>query len=314
MPKAERDKGPQGRCGYLSREYAEAVAECGAAVHLERADGWIVQRTVPGSSYSDAMGCYPLFCCSDWSGLEDDLQSMAKDTVAISLVTDPFGSYTVDLLARCFPDRCLRFKDHYIVELAPAHMSALGSHHRRNVRKAAQRVDVSLGDPTQGALEAWIGLYDILIARHGICGPSAFSPASFAKQFAVPGLVIFQAMCGDSCVGMLLWYVQGNVGYYHLGAYSSIGYEARASYALFAYAIDHFRQRGLRFLNLGAGAGVSQADADGLSRFKAGWATASRPAYFCGRILNRGSYERLNAGKGMPVSNYFPHYRAGEFA
>jgi hypothetical protein len=112
---------------------------------------------------------------------------------------------------------------------------------------------------------------------------------------------------------MLLWYIQGNVGYYHLGAYSEFGYELRASFALFSFAIDYFAADRLRWLNLGAGAGVQGDATDGLSRFKRGWSTETRTVYLCGRIFNRSRYQEIVKAKRIGITGYFPAYRRGEF-
>jgi lipid II:glycine glycyltransferase (peptidoglycan interpeptide bridge formation enzyme) len=110
---------------------------------------------------------------------------------------------------------------------------------------------------------------------------------------------------------MTLWYVLGNVGYYHLGAYNHAGYELRASFALFWRAIEHFAAKGLRWLNLGAGAGLEGSSTDGLSRFKRGWSTGT--AYFCGRIFDRAKYSEVVKASGVSAADYFPAYRKGEF-
>jgi hypothetical protein len=51
----------------------------------------------------------------------------------------------------------------------------------------------------------------------------------------------------------------------------------------------------------------------GLDRFKAGWANASRPKYFVGRIFDHAAYEHLARERGVSGTSYFPAYRAGEF-
>jgi hypothetical protein len=112
---------------------------------------------------------------------------------------------------------------------------------------------------------------------------------------------------------MLLWYVQGPVAYYHLGAYSPRGYELRASFALFWFATEYFAARGLKWLNLGAGAGIKDDGRDGLSRFKKGWSTGTRPAYLCGRVFDRPAYKKLTTETNLTGTRYFPVYRAGEF-
>ena len=124
---------------------------------------------------------------------------------------------------------------------------------------------------------------------------------------------MFSAKLGDSVAGMLLWFIQGEVAYYHLGAYSREGYEKGASYALFPAAIEHFASIGLRWLDLGAGAGTSTDGTDGLTRFKRGWSTETRTAFLCGRVFDASAYERITKMKGVAETGYFPAYRKGEF-
>ena len=129
----------------------------------------------------------------------------------------------------------------------------------------------------------------------------------------VPGITAFRAAYKESTMGMILWYLQGNVGYYHLGAYSNLGYELRASFALFRYALEYFAALGVKWLNLGAGAGIKGYGEDGLSTFKRGWATGSKTAFFCGRIFNHKRYGETIEKKSILSADYFPAYRKGEF-
>ena len=122
---------------------------------------------------------------------------------------------------------------------------------------------------------------------------------------------MFRAVHQGVSVGMTLWYIQGEVGYYHLAAYSDVGYALRASFALFAGAIEYFATR-LRWLNLGAGAGIHSASSDGLTRFKRGWATGTRTAYLCGRICDPARYAEVVQARGVSGADYFPLYRKGE--
>jgi hypothetical protein len=112
---------------------------------------------------------------------------------------------------------------------------------------------------------------------------------------------------------MTLWYETDEVAYYHLGAYSEAGYAARASFALFWSAREHFRSR-VRWLALGAGAGVDGDSDDGLSRFKRGWSTGTRTVFLCGRILDRARYEAASRAAGTSASTFFPAYRGGHHA
>ena len=294
--------------GYLHQAYAESLREFGAPLALERSGGWLLKRAIPQTASYDAMGCYPFFCCEDWSQLHADLQQLEHELVSVSLVTDPFGEFDVDYLRECFPDVVKPFKQHFVTDLERPLESFVRPHHLRNVKKALQVVQVERCLEPLEFLDDWVSLYQTLIERHSITGIAAFSRTSFERQLSVPGINAFRATENDATVGMLLWYEQGDRAYYHLGAYGKRGYEAGASFALFDYALRYFCSRQLKWLNLGAGAGTSNSDS-GLTRFKQGWSNGVRTAYFCGRVFARDKYQQLSTQS----TEYFPAYRLGEF-
>ncbi len=301
-----------GVTGYLHPGYVESLAEFGRPCELPRSRGWILKRPITGISAYDGMGCYPLFVCEDWSQLDADLDQV-EGLISLSLVTDPFGNFDRENLQRCFPDLLTPFKQHFVTDLSRAPEAFVDPHHRRNARKAFGKLTVEECVNSPDVLDDWIDLYRTLIERHGITGIAAFSRESFAKQLAVPGIVAFRAVHENAVVGMLLWYEQGNRAYYHLGAYSARGYELGASFALFDYSIKYFAQRQFEWLNLGSGAGVGKDKESGLSRFKQGWSTGMRTAYFCGRIFDREKYEEMLKTRLLSRAKYFPAYRVGEF-
>lgn len=282
---------------------------------LPQSAGWLLEREIGETGARDAMGCYPLFACRDWSQLQSDLAQLEGELASVAVVTDPFGDYREVDLARAFPDVARPFKEHFVVDLTRSPREFIHAHHQRSARKALERLTVERCAAPALFLDEWTELYSTLVARHEIKGLAAFSRESFARQFAVPGLTLLRATHEGRGVGMLLWYTQNGVGYYHLGAYSVEGYELRASFALFHYALEYFAADDqVRWLNLGAGAGAAGDGTNGLTRFKSGWATATRTAYFCGRILERERYAKLVRARGTESANYFPLYRAGEFA
>jgi hypothetical protein len=299
----------QAMSGYVNQAYAESLREFGTPVALERSGGWLLKRVIPQTNDYDAMGCYPLFTCEDWSQLHLDLRKLKDELISVSLVTDPFGEFDIDYLRECFPDLVKPFKEHFVTDLEQPHESFVHPHHLRNVRKALQVVQVERCLEPLEFLDEWVSLYQTLIDRYNITGIAAFSRNSFARQLCVPGINAFRAVENGDTIGMLLWYEQGNRAYYHLGAYSNRGYEIGASFALFDYALRYFCSRQLKWLNLGAGAGTSNGDS-GLTRFKQGWSNGVRTAYFCGRIFARDKYEQLVAETD---TSYFPAYRLGEF-
>jgi hypothetical protein len=285
------------------------LAEFGTPRELPSCGGWVLGRAIPGSPYHDATGCYPLFVCRDWSRLPTDLDSLAGKFVTLSFVADPFGNFRFDDLQRCF-DVVVAFKEHFVVDLSRSPDEIGSSHHRHYARKALQTIRVEVCPDPLRHLDEWVLLYDHLIARHGLKGIQAFSRQAFAKQLGLPGLVMFRAVQHGETVGLDLWFVHRDVAYGHLVALSPQGYRARASYALKSYLIRHFAGR-VRWIDLGGGAGFRNNADDGLTQFKRGWATGSRPTYFCGRVLDTPRYLELTGASHVPADGYFPAYRNG---
>ena len=296
--------------GYAHPDYAASFAEFATPRELPASGGWILERQIAGSGLRDAMGCYPIFVCRDWRRLGEDLDAIADDLVTLTLVTDPFGTASMDELAGSF-DVVRHFKDHYVVDLREPMAERLPRRHRRNLAKASQRVEVTVCEEPIRLLDEWLSLFGVLVERHGITGMRAFSHDAFALQLEVPGLVMLEARADDELVGLHLWYIHDAVAYGHLGATSDLGYELMAAYSLYGYAVEHLRTR-VRWLDLGAAAGLSrQGGRDGLTAFKQGWATGTRPAYLCGRIFHPQRYSELSAA-ATDDGPYFPAYRLGE--
>ncbi len=301
--------------GYLHPGYPKSLAEFGIPHLLSRSGGWILKRRIPGFPLHDGIGCYPIFVCEDWSQLQSDLQALKDELVSVALVTDPFGQYDKLSLEQCFKDVVIPFKKHYIVDLDQPLRQFVSEHHRRYARKALKNMCVERPERPIDFLDDWVKLYDELIVHHNIEGMLRFSRKAFAEQLAIPGMVMFRAVHEESTVGLYLWYLQGEVAYYHLGASSYLGYQLNASFALVWSALEYFQAGSLRWLNLGSGAGVKNNAEDGLSVFKRGWATGTRTVYFCGHVFDQKKYAEIVKAKGIADADidYFPAYRQGEF-
>jgi hypothetical protein len=245
--------------------------------------------------------------------LKSDINHVGNNIVSIVVVTDPFGEYDEALLRDCFGDLMIPFKSHYVSDLSCPLDSFISEHHARNAALGQKQVIVELCEDPSSHVDDWVRLYSVLCRRHQIGGMRAFSRNCFAKQLETPGMVCFRALRHQQTVGMILWYLQKGVAYYHLGAYTEQGYQLRASFALFRRALDYFAGSGLKYANLGAGAGLGAAADDGLSRFKRGWTNVRRTAYLCGCICDRQEYSRLVRSRGIGTTHYFPAYREGEF-
>jgi hypothetical protein len=303
---------PGAPSGYQHPGYARSFADLGTPRRLERCGGWLLERPTPALPLRDAMGCYPLFACTDWSGLREDVDALAGELVSLVLVADPFGPRDAAQLAEGF-DEVAEYKPHYVVDLeAPASL-VLPRKHRRNVDRARERLQLEACADPLAWLEEWIALYRGLEERHAITGLRSFSRECLQRQMDVPGLVMFRAALDGETVGLHQWMVHGGVAYGHLGATSALGYAHEASYALYWYAREHFRGR-LRWLDLGSTPGSAATPEHGLARFKRGFATGTRPAWLCTRVLDRGQYDALRAATTAPVTaSYFPAYRSGDF-
>jgi hypothetical protein len=270
--------------GYMHPRYAESLAEFGTPRELPRCGGWILERQVPGFPYRDAMGCYPLFACRDWSELHADLDDLAGDLVCISMVPELFARPDPAYLQQCFPDVMVPFKEHCVIDLEK---------------------------PAETLVSQWMALHRTLVERHHITGIKAFSRASFALQLTTPGVVLLRARQGDAAVGAQIWFVQGDVAYGHVLAFSDVGYKLGAAYALYWVAMHHFASRA-RWASLGGMPGAGAQEAEGLYWFKRGWSEETRTAYFCGRIFDRDRYTEMTSARGVPATRYFPAYRLGE--
>jgi len=298
--------------GYVHPDYARSLAAYGTPRELPRSGGWVIERAIPDSPYRDAMGCYPLFACQDWSGLRADLDELASDLVSVCLVADPFGDYTEAQLRDCFPDRMIVFKQHYVLDTHCEIEHAISKGARRDAKTALHHLEVALCSSPSDYLDDWVRLYDCLIERHNIQGMLRFSPAAFFAQMQAPGFVMFRALHGRDTVGMKSWFIQNDVAYSHLACTNAIGYELGASYALYWSSIQYLAPK-VRWIDFAGPAGTRDDSNDGLAKFKRKWSSGSRPAYLCGRILDPRRYEELTRARGVLETDYFPAYRSGEF-
>jgi hypothetical protein len=297
--------------GYQHPLYAESLSEFGRPRKLPLSGGWLLERSIAGTDYNDALGCYPLFTCSDWSKLEVDLEALRSEWLSVSLVADPFGDYEVEQLQRSF-GVVLHFKDRFVVDCTTPLPNG-SKRHRYYARRAFRSVKVETCPEPWLHLDEWTELYAQLVRKRCITGIRAFSRDAFAMQLRIPGLVMFRAVSGSATLGMDLWYVNGDVAYGHLAAYSVEGAALQASYAVKSYLIDYFRSR-VRWIDLGAGTSFNEeADTDGLAQFKRGWANRTLPTFFCGRINDPDRYEQLTRTRRSRPGLFFPAYRTEGF-
>lgn len=312
LPLESSPAGVVTKTGYLHRLYAESLGEFGQPREFPSSGGWILQRRTPVLECHDAMGCYPLFCCQDWRRLADDLEQLRTSVVSVSLVADPFGDYTPELLKSCF-DIVLPYKQHFVADLNLPLQQFTSARHRYFAHQALRKISVEVCSDPVKHLDEWVEFYDHLIEKHRITGMRCFSRESFARQLSVPGLVMFRATEGGEPLSLDLWYVQGDVAQAHLVGASPRGYELHVSYGLKLFILQYFIGK-VRWANLGAAPGLKAQADNGLARFKRGWSSETRTAYFCGKILHPAAYQELVRATRSDGARFFPAYREGEFS
>lgn len=116
MPDDDSNTRRSSPVGYAHADYARSLAEFGDLRHLPRCDGWLLERQIPESQRCDAIGCYPMFSCQDWSLLPSDIMDLGSELVSVSMVPEVFGDFDRGLLEDCF-DTVIPFKEHFTCEL-----------------------------------------------------------------------------------------------------------------------------------------------------------------------------------------------------
>lgn len=299
--------------GYKHPNYALSLSEFGEPISLPKCGGYLLKRVIPNSQAYDAMGCYPLFACSDWSMLGEDLNLLDDQLVSLAVVTDPFGQYDVKMLQGIFRDRVFAFKTHFVTDLTRPNTDFISGHRRRMALRALRKMEVEIiSEPVQ-YVDEWTRLYSHLIDHHHVQGIRAYSHAAFTIQFGLPNTYYVRAIINNQPIGAQVCFLQDNVVHCHLAAFTEAGYDFGASYALDWASIDYFTGKA-HWYNMGGGVGVNAESNDGLSLYKRGWASDTRTAYFCGRIINQKLYESIALQFPKTNSSYFPVYRDGEYA
>jgi hypothetical protein len=278
---------------------------------LENSGGGVLARPISGSAFSDVMGAYPLFSCSNWRGLADDVRGLRERFVSLVLVPDPASPLSRAELQATF-DIVRPMNDHYIIEFARFSSANVSQHHARELRRAEKRgLEIQIADGAFELAEDFHRLYRTLVERRRISGLRDFSLTTMQKQMPIDGSVVVSVLKGGELMGMDWYYRDRSWAYNHLSACSKAGYANSAAYLMKAAAIEYFRGK-VDVLDLG-GAPRLGLGGDGLSLFKSGWSTGTKPSYLCGAILNETEFRRLIGGEDPRQEGYFPSYRRGDF-
>lgn len=287
---------------YASHEYAKAFAQNLEFIYLEEAKIFVVKRPIPGTSFHDAVGCYPLSPISETGDLDKDFSTLKKhNIISLVLVADTFFSPAQERL-RDFFDHVVEFKEHYLCNLSEN--NEYSSHHRYEVKRALKSLEVRKID-FKDFIEEWIKLYQNLIDKHEIKGIQAFSREYFLElQNTNP--LMFGAFIDETLVSSHLWFEYSGYGYSHLAASNEIGYKLSAAYPVIDASLKYFRESGVKMVDLGGDSGITDTKGK-LTFFKKGFSNMSKFCYLCGKIIDKSIYDQLSLNLD---TKYFPAYRA----
>ena len=288
---------------YASEAYARSLGHVGEAVAVPEWGGHVLTRPTPHGAAHDAMGPYPLTVMSEGADLPGGLQRLADEgMVSVVLVLDDRLRPGMAALEQAF-DFVRPFKSHVLHDRAHGPLE-LGKHHRYELRRAQARVEareIALSDH----LAAWQTLYGELAGRHGLGGLHDFPAAHHEALAQLPGARTFGAFIEGRLVSAHVFITHDGYAISHLAASAVEGYETGAAYAVNDLAIAALTD--CEAINFGGGSGSGDDPADGLVRFKKGFANTTAPAWLCGKVLNPETYATLSAGHGDGA--YFPAYR-----
>lgn len=288
---------------YASLAYARSLSQIGPLLAVPEWGGHVLTRPTPCGERLDAVGPYPLTVLPPDADLSGGLQRLkAAGLISVVVVLDPALRLRLETLTAAF-DLARPYKAHHVHDRrlgAPAY----AKHHRYEIRRAHTRVEAREFALTEH-LSDWIDLYGQLIARHGLTGVHAFPHSHHLALAALPGLRAFGAFIDGRLVSAHLFVTHQGCAISHLAASSADGYAAGAAYAVNDLALD--RLKDCETVNFGGGAGPGDDPADGLSRFKAGFANSRQTAWLCGGVLDPDAYRTQSAGRDD--NDFFPAYR-----
>lgn len=305
---------------YSDPTYIATFKTAGNLCHINNNfAGVMLERSIPNTKFTDLCSIYPFH-----SSTATDLVAYKKDKkiykelkdkgiISMVLVSNPLKDIVSshlgfnDLENVSGFDTICPFKTHFIIDLNKSLI--LPQNHRRNIRKASEEIEVKNVILTPSNIEEYsdkfADVYSVLAERHNITGLPNFSRWQLANQLRVKGTILLEALKEGKTCGFLLFYLEENNAYYHLGCYTEEGYKVCASYALMDSAIKFFKQIGINTILLGGSSGSGSED--GLYRFKQGWANSSKQNYLLFKIINPEIYKELSKEKS---GNYLPLYRS----
>lgn len=291
---------------YITELYAKSLNHWAEPLFIPAWNNWVMVKPIESDLY-DACSPHPISILTPDTDIEAGLSFLKdKGLVSLILVLDDFHRPDLTSLGNYF-DVVRPFKTHYIYNPSKGPI-LYDKHHRYELRQARKDLRTAPLD-LKVHLSEWMGLYKQLVTHHQLSGLHDFQEAHHKALSNLDGIVAFGAWAGDELVSCHIWAYEQGYAHSHLAASNATGYKTRAAYAVNDEAINFFKDA--KLLNFGGGAGYSQNDADGLSKFKKGFSNQTASAYICGAVLNQDRYtDLINRRSLTEKTDFFPAYRA----
>lgn len=292
---------------YSSKQYAEAFKSDYKPIYLPTTKSYMLERKVLDTDLLDISACYPRYLVDDYNNIKKDIDYLkSKGFISLVFASDVFSTKELEDNKILF-EHFKPFKEHFICELKS--YQGHSNHHKYEVKKASKLAEVKIID-LRKYLHEWILIYQVLIQKHNIKGVQYFSPQYFKSIANLDNLYTVAAFRNNELISAHIWIAHQDKVYSHLAASNDTGYETCASYLIYDYSINYFRDKGFSSLDLGSGAGLENANS-GLTFFKQGFANDKRWSFICGKILDCLKYNQLS-GLIKNSGEYFPAYRFKE--
>ncbi len=285
-------------------EYVCSQTWIGNSFWLEAWNQHVLEYPILGSTYKDAVGVWPYMDHLSLTVIQKGFRELRdRGYVTFSGVFTPGELNYLDDLKSNF-DIFRLFKYHFLCDPKRA-TSQLSKKTRYNISRGLRDCQVS-----KVKLADYID--DIFELHENLAEQTRFSRfARFDRKFLsclsnLSGVECFAAKDKDQLLGFLLTIQCDNGTHFLATATSSIGKSRRASYALWAHAIDQLNKTPL-YLGGSPGIDDSLVIESGVGRFKNRFSTHKAPAYFVGKVLRPDVYHEFSSI--FPKERVFPPYR-----
>ena len=283
--------------------YLETLSHLGRPRRLASMPHGLFVRAIPGTRHHDALGPWPYASAPDPHRLPDAMAELqALDAVSFTGMIRPDAE--IDLLAAAAGGfRVAPLKPHFVI--APGHVPGLGARSRRNLSVAARHWDIDTAPDPGEAADVAMRLHQRLQARRRMSPMTRMAPGHFPAVLALPGMRALAARA-QGAIGALVIAARG-AGETHL-LHLLVDEDAIATgpaYLLMDHVARHWAADGPVYMG-----GVPDGpDGPGIARFKARWASHTRPTCLLTAIVRPDLYAALASEHGA-AGSYFPAYRS----